>query len=213
MIAAWRWRLPLSLSEIFGVVVGLLSMALAIRQNIWNFPTGMAYNIVYFIIFLHARLYGMMGLQVIYFGLQAHGWYCWKRGIHNVPARVSHVPRKEAKVLLLLGILATIGLARYLWHVGGVMVVPDAFTTVFSLLAQYMLNLKRIENWAVGVCIDLVFIYVYISQGLYLTAGSFVVYLIVCIIGYVQWRRELQMLSIPTAAILEERPLVEMQDR
>ena len=66
----------------------------------------------------------------------------------------------------------------------------DTFTTVFAVFATYMLTKKVLENWLYWVIIDSVSIYIYINKGFYLTAILFVVYTILAIFAFKQWKEE-----------------------
>jgi len=66
----------------------------------------------------------------------------------------------------------------------------DAFTTVGSLVAQVLLAKKYIGNWIIWIIVDMVAINVYLFKGLYYFAFLFFVYLILCIIGFVQWKKK-----------------------
>ena len=64
----------------------------------------------------------------------------------------------------------------------------DAFTTMLSLLAQWWLNKKYLENWLLWVAADTVYLYQYAAKGLYLTTALYAVFLVMAIIGYRQWK-------------------------
>ena len=60
-----------------GFVTGALCVWLLARENIWNWPIGIANNIFYIVVFLKSGLYGDSGLQVVYIVLAAYGWWTW----------------------------------------------------------------------------------------------------------------------------------------
>lgn len=68
----------------------------------------------------------------------------------------------------------------------------DAFTTILSLAAQYLLNRKTIENWLLWIVADVIYIWLYISRGLQLTAVLYFVFLCLCVAGFLNWRRSLK---------------------
>ena len=68
----------------------------------------------------------------------------------------------------------------------------DAFTTVASLTAQFLLTQKKIDNWIIWILVNLVTIPLYFYKGLYFFSGLFVVYLILCISGLIEWRKQLK---------------------
>lgn len=56
---------------------------LAARRNIWNFPIGIAKNVVFIVPFVGAALYADAGLQVVYLVLGAMGWVAWAPALGN----------------------------------------------------------------------------------------------------------------------------------
>ena len=70
----------MDLVEILGFVSGALCVWLVARQNVWNWPIGIANNITFLILFWTAGLYADSSLQVVYVGLAVYGWWAWLRG-------------------------------------------------------------------------------------------------------------------------------------
>jgi nicotinamide mononucleotide transporter len=69
----------------------------------------------------------------------------------------------------------------------------DAFSTVFSLAATFMVTKKVLENWIYWIVIDAVCIYLFASRGLFLTSILFFFYTIIAVFGFVQWRRQFKL--------------------
>ena len=192
IVASWQAWLPYSLTETLGFVTGVACVYLVVKRNILNFPIGIANNVFFIILFLKARLYGDAGLQVVYIALGLHGWYWWLRGGHQRTALV--VAHAAPKTLGLLSggiLLGTAGLTLTLQAVNGSAPVLDALTTVLSLAAQLLLNYKLIENWYVWLVADVIYIYLYVSRGLHLTAILYFVFLFLCVAGLISWWRAL----------------------
>src|SRR5688572_33132621 len=80
VLASWRGWVPVPLSEALGFVTGVACVYLVVRENIWNFPVGIANNVFFLILFTRTRLYGDAGLHIVYMGLAVHGWYWWLHG-------------------------------------------------------------------------------------------------------------------------------------
>jgi nicotinamide mononucleotide transporter len=70
----------------------------------------------------------------------------------------------------------------------------DATTTCFSVISTYLVAKKILENWLYWVVIDAASIYLYISKGYYPTSVLFMLYTLMAVWGYRQWKRTL---SIP----------------
>ncbi len=179
--------------EVTAVTFGILSVWLSTRQHIASWPTALVNVSLFFVIFARSRLYADMGLQVIYFGLSVYGWYEWKfGGAGRTELPVSRATRRDAMVLLPLGIggTALLGtlLARY---TNAALPFVDSATTVTSLLAQWMMTRKRLENWLVWIAVDVVYVAMFLSRGLELTAINYAVYLGLATLGYIHWRRSI----------------------
>src|SRR5688572_7261022 len=184
---AHRW-------EILAVVFGIISVYLSTRENIWSWPTALVNVSLYFIVFLEAKLYADMGLQVVYFALSLYGWYEWLYGGENrTELHVSRATRSLGVRLLVIGavsaaVLGTV-LARF---TDAALPYLDSATTSTSLVAQWMMTRKIVENWAVWVVVDVVYIGMFIFKHLYLTAGLYAVFLVLAVMGYVQWKQSFE---------------------
>ncbi len=202
VVASWRGWLPYSLTETLGFVTGAVSVYLTLKLDILNFPVGIANDIFFLVLFVKARLFGGAGLQLVYLILAIHGWYWW---LHGGPQRtaldVGRATRKQWVALIAFVLLGTVGLTLTLRAVNGSAPVLDALTTVLSLAAQYMLNYKLIENWFVWITADVIFIYLYRTSELRLTAILYVIFLCLCIGGLINWWRALRVREATVLAV------------
>ncbi len=69
--------------------------------------------------------------------------------------------------------------------------VWDSLITALSLVAQYMMTRKWIENWAVWILANCLSVGLLITKGLYVASALYAVYQVLCIMGWVEWRRAL----------------------
>jgi len=180
--------------EILAVVFGIASVYLSTRENIWSWPTALVNVALYFVVFLEAKLYADMGLQVVYFALSLYGWYEWLYGGENrTELHVSRTSRPLGVRLAVIGVAcaAVLGtvLARF---TDAALPYVDSATTSTSLVAQWMMTRKILENWAVWVAVDIVYIGMFLFKRLYLTAGLYAVFLVLAVMGYVQWKQSLR---------------------
>jgi nicotinamide mononucleotide transporter len=192
IIAAWQKWVSFPLTEALGFVTGAACVYLVVKQNIWNFPIGIANNIFFLILFGQSRLYGDAGLQIVYLGLGIQGWYNWLYGgKERTPLQIVRVSWRSLLWLSLAIVATTWLLMQALTAVNGSAPLLDAFTTALSLAAQYLLNRKAIESWLVWIVVDVLYIYLYITRGLHLTATLYLVFIGLCIAGYISWQRTL----------------------
>jgi nicotinamide mononucleotide transporter len=180
--------------EALGVLFGIVSVFLTVRENIWCWPTGLVNVGLFVIVFYEAKLYADMGLQVVYLALCLYGWYEW---LHGGQARatleVSRAPRAVLAALGLAGLAFSLLLGRFLARATDAS-LPfwDASTTGFSLVAQALLTRKWIENWVVWIVVDVVYVGIYVYKALYPTAGLYVVFLALAMLGLREWKATLR---------------------
>jgi nicotinamide mononucleotide transporter len=179
--------------EILAVLFGVISVYLSTRENIWSWPTALVNVSLYFVVFYEAKLYADMGLQVVYFALSLYGWYEWLYGGEN--RTELHVSRTRGSLgarLLLVGITAAAVLGTVLARfTDAALPYLDSATTSTSLVAQWMMTRKLLENWALWIALDVVYIGMFIFKGLYLTAANYAVYLVLAVLGHIAWKRSL----------------------
>src|SRR5215510_8749424 len=177
--------------EVAGFVTGALSVWLAVRQNPWNWPMGVANAVCFLVLFWQARLFGDMALQVLFIAICLLGWYRWLFGGEgHSRLRVTHIGGREAIVYTVIGVVATAAFTPYLRSVGDASPLLDALTTVLSVEAQYLMTRKVIEHWWVWMAADIIYIYLYASRHLYLTSLLYVVFFAMCVAGLREWLRD-----------------------
>jgi nicotinamide mononucleotide transporter len=177
--------------EIVGTVSGAACVWLLIQRNIWNFPAGILSCAMFLVLFARSGLYADAGLQVVFIALNALGLYWWlKGGVDHEGVRIASL-----KPVQLAGCLVAVALIAGAIHFGltrwtdSTVAGWDAITTSLSLVAQFMLSRKWIANWYLWIAADLIYIPLYIHKELWLTAGLYFVFLVMCIIGLREWRR------------------------
>ena len=183
--------------EILGFVTGAACVWLAARENVWNFPVGIVNTGLFLVLFTSTGLYANAGLQVVYLVLNGLGWYWWLRGGRD---RGVLQVRRAPRVAWLVGAVAVVvGTAVLTAVLRDVSDVPfwDSLTTSLSLVAQLMMGRKWLGSWAVWIVTDVLLVGLYASQGLYLTAVLYLLFIGLCVQGALRWRRTL---TAPTTA-------------
>lgn len=205
LVAWWWWlapahdALPMSRLEIVAVATGLWSVACYVRESVWAWPAGLINVALSIALYWHSGLYAETALQAIFVWLQLYGWWQWLHGgaLHTgvVIVRTSR-GQALALVYLALAAIIPVGYSLDRWTDS---TVPwwDTVPVVLSLVAQWMISKKLLENWMVWIAVDLISIPLFIHKELYLVAGLYGVFLILCILGLLAWRRNLR--SSPVA--------------
>ncbi|MDO8502061.1 MAG: nicotinamide riboside transporter PnuC [Gemmatimonadaceae bacterium] len=177
--------------EIIAAVFGVVSVFLSVRQNIWSWPTAIVNVGLYIVVFYEAKLYADTGLQVIYVVLNAYGWYHWLYGGKNrTGLPVTRTGARLGLFLIALGGIGTAVIGTFLARsTDAALPYLDAMTTSTSLVAQWMMTRKLLENWLIWVAVDVVYIGMYIYKSLYVTAVLYFVFLVLSAMGYTKWRQ------------------------
>jgi len=179
--------------EAVAVIFGLLSVWYAKKENLLVYPTGIISVLIYVYICFFAGLYADMGINFFYFLMSVFGWYKWTRkdqSDHFIPISRCN------PVFHVSGILATIFffvVLRYLLSNYTDSTVPniDAATTAVFIVGMWLMALKKIENWVYWIIGDVISIPLYFYKGLVLTSFQFTVFLILAIMGYLEWRNKM----------------------
>ena len=171
-------------------VITAVSVYLAARENIWNWPTAIVSVAMYILVYLRAGLYSDAGLQVFFLVMSVYGWYQWLYGgeAHSELA-VSRASRRVWFWCAIIGVaflcLDGIVMSRLK---GVAFPYIDAGTTTVSLIAQWMMTRKLLENWILWIVVNMVYVPVLLIKGLYPTAALYSVLLLLAIKGLVEWR-------------------------
>lgn len=182
-----------TVGEIIANLFGIFCVYLCTRENVWNWPTGIANSFFLIFLFVPARLYADAGLQGIYIVLGLYGWWAWLYGGKDrTELPISRTPPTLGGLLLTIAVVGTLVLGRFI-HYWTDTDVPywDAGTTVVCLVAQYMITRKLLENWPVWILTNISYIALYIHKHLYLTAGVQVLFIVLSVLGLLEWTKTL----------------------
>ncbi|MEO8561712.1 MAG: nicotinamide riboside transporter PnuC [bacterium] len=181
--------MPMSWGDLSGFATGIACVWLAARANIWNFHFGILNSAILGLVFVQQRLFADASLQVVFIVLNARGLQSWRAGQQvSEAAPVFRSTRREFAQMTL----TVAGLVPVLWWLLGLMKgsapLIDALVTSLSIVAQWLLNRRVLENWIWWIVVDLISIPLYVSRRLPLIAALYVVFLLLCVQGYVRWR-------------------------
>ncbi len=160
----------------------------------WGWPLAAISSVLYLFLFWSQRLYGDALLQVLFVVLALWGWSVWLRGAEGVPLPVTRMPSQQRMKLAVSGTV--------LWLITGSVLlnftdtdVPwwDAFPTAFSLIGQYLLAHKRLENWAVWIGVNIVAASLFAWKGLWLTTLLYLAFIVLSAVGWRTWAKHAQV--------------------
>ena len=124
--------------------------------------------------------------------MAAYGYYNWNKS--NKRLKVSQWKTSKHLILILLATIFTFIMGFYFTtYTSAKMPIVDSFTTVFSIIATYMLTKKVLESWLYWIVIDAMSIYLYFSRDLHLTSLLFLIYTVIAIFGYFSWLKQMRI--------------------
>jgi nicotinamide mononucleotide transporter len=178
-------------TEVVAALFGIISVFLVTRENIWSWPTAIVNVALYIVVFFDQRLYADMGLQGVYLLLSLYGWYAWLHGGENRSSL--HVSRVTPRLLLALTLINLAGWAALAWllqrFTNASLPWLDSLLATTSLVAQWMMTRKVLENWTLWILVDVVYVPMYVYKNLYATAALYLVFLVLAILGHREWKR------------------------
>ena len=179
--------------EIAAALFILANVWLATKENIWTWPTGIAGVILYAIVNYKAGLYANAALQIVYFVLSIIGWYEWLHGGENKSElHVRRTTKRQWIGCAIASVVLWVALYALLrWTHNAQQLLIDSGTTALSLVGQWMMNEKLLENWWFWLIVDIAYVPMYLNSGNWLTAGLYAVFCILCIKGIIDWKRSL----------------------
>jgi nicotinamide mononucleotide transporter len=182
-----------SFPELIAVAFGMICVWFMKKESVLAFPFGIVNVLIYVYIFFAARLYANAAINGFFFLMSAYGWYNWTRkDSHDNKIRITRCSKPElllnAVAIIVFFIFIRMALTRYTMSP-----IPtwDALTTAVYIVAQWLLSRKKIENWILWISADSVMIALCAWQGLYFTSFQYLVFTIIAILGFREWRSKL----------------------
>jgi len=180
--------------EFVAVIFGLLSVWFARKENIWVYPTGIVNVLIYVYLCFISGLYADMGINAFYFIMSVYGWYRWAHkdaSDHQLP--ISVLSRKEWFYNLGVTVIFFF-ILRFLLIRFTDSTVPDfdSFTTAIFIVGMWLMAIKKVENWIFWIVGDTLVIPLFAYKGLAFTGVQYLVFLILAVMGFIEWRKRLR---------------------
>lgn len=179
--------------ENIGIISTLICVWLNTKQNIWGWPWAILASIVYGVIFYQAKLYSDMELQIVFAIISIYGWWQWLYGgKEKSNLKVTKTPQKYFYILLIILVLfACISGYLHKKYTDASLPYFDSTLTALSLIAQWLLARKYIENWILWIAANIGYIFMYFSKNLFGTSVLYILLLALALKGYFDWRKSI----------------------
>ena len=183
---------PVTWLEVVAFVLAVAMVVCNIRVNVLGWPLAIASSLLYFLLFWKSRLYGDASLQIFFAVVAAWGWWQWLRGTDASGAAL------RVRSLGPRGRWIALGALAVAWPATGLFLrrytdtdVPwwDAFPTAASVLGQWLLGRKYVENWPTWIVVNVVGVALFSYKGLWLTVVLYALFAAMAVVGWRAWRR------------------------
>lgn len=182
--------------EITAVLFGIISVLFARKNNILVYPTGLISTLIFIYILYNFKLYGEFIINIYYSVMSIFGWYLWSRrnnGQEEFPISIMNSKEYKISSLIFSVTLLFIALVYHFFDkFTDLTAYVDAFTTALFFVGMWLMAKRKIENWIVWIVADIISVPLYYYKGLTVSSLQFIVFTIIAILGYLEWRKFLQ---------------------
>ncbi len=176
-------------------VTALVYVVLAARENPWCWLWGIvSCGLWAYASYAFYSLYLDALLQLFYVAMGFVGLYHWRSGgTGGKEAPIQQWAFHRHLPWLLAGTLLSFGFGYFFdAYTTAAATYWDAFTTIFAMLATFLMTRKILENWLYWIFIDATYIFLYASRGAWLFSGVMVIYTAIAIAAYFKWQRKVK---------------------
>jgi len=204
--------------EFTAALFGIISVFFAKKENILVYPSGIISTGIYVYLLSRWNLYGDLIINIYYTLMSVFGWYMWSKVIddkkNHIPiTRTNTIDKLKAiGIFLFTSIFVIIVYRHYnvmpntLNFVESIQyayshlasgnlekfreATPyiDTFTTGIFFAAMWLMALKKIENWTLWIIGNIASIPLYFVKGYGFTGIQYIIFLILAILAYKQWK-------------------------
>jgi len=182
--------------EIIAVVLGIISVVFAKKNNILVYPSGLISTLIFVYLLYKWSLIGDMLINIYYSSMSAYGWYLWSKKKGNTEeypiSRTTKQEKTKAFFIFLLTILFVILVYHWFNKFNHWTAYIDTFTTGIFFVAMWLMAKRKIENWILWIIGDFISIPLYFYKGLWFTTFQFIIFTFIAYLGYREWKTYLQ---------------------
>lgn len=172
---------------------GIISVYYAKKENILVYPTGIIATVLTVYLLYTAGYFADMSINIYFSVMSIYGWINWSRKKEGKPAiHISRTTTRE-KIIGILLFFLTIVVTYIVYHLFGQEIKPenyiDIFTSGIFFTGMWYMAMKKIENWTLWIIGDLIAIPLYGYRGLGMLSVQYVIFTILAILAYLEWRK------------------------
>ena len=185
----------LQILEWVAVGLNLLFIYFIIKENAIGWSFGILASIISIAIFFHSRYYSEAILYTYYVFVGVYGWATWTNSKNKL--RITEWRGTYHLAAIVVGLICFLGLGYFFaTKTNADKPFADAFSTIFSFIATYMEAKKILSAWLYWIILNAYSVWLYSVKGLDVYAVLMVVYAILSVSGYMQWKKSMKHQSI-----------------
>ncbi|MDG2174472.1 MAG: nicotinamide riboside transporter PnuC [Flavobacteriaceae bacterium] len=185
--------------EFLAFIFGIISVIYAKRENILVYPTGIICTVITIYLLYRAQYFGDMMMNVYYSAMSIYGWWNWSRVKDNHHIVLISRTNKKEYLTASFYFLLTIGITFSVYKMNlDFLEIPnyiDIFTSGVFFTAMWLMANKKIESWIFWIVGDIITIPLYSYRGLGILSLQYLIFLILAIQGYYEWKKTLNKQS------------------
>lgn len=173
------------------VAASILGVWLMARRHLLAWPVGLVGVALYAVVFVEARLYSDTLLQIAFGAFLLYGWLSWRRNAATEgEITIAPLSRRELFRDLGVGVLGGVllGAAMHTWT-NAALPWLDAMLAALSLVAQWWQARRHVATWWLWIVVDVVYVGMYLVKSLNVTAGLYVLFIGLAVMGLRAWSR------------------------
>jgi nicotinamide mononucleotide transporter len=181
--------------EIVAIIFSIISVVYSLRNKVWVFPTGIISTAIYVYLLYKWGLLGDMIVNGYYFSMSVYGWYIWTRKVDDVSVTpISLTSKKEYSIAVFI-FLATIVFIYAVYTIfekwTSWTAYIDTFTTGVFFVGMWLMAKRKLENWLFLLVGNIISIPLYFYKGYTLSSLLYVAFSVLAILGYLEWKKNL----------------------
>lgn len=176
--------------EYIAVFFGITSVVFSRLENIWVYPTGIVNTTIYIYLSVVGGLYAEAGVNFYYTVMSIVGWVLWTRKKEG--EKVLHITR-SSRLEWSIALLFFTTCWLVLWWVlktytNSTVPLADGFASAAAYTGMWLMARKKVENWLWWIVTNIASIPLYFIKGFVFTSFQYLVFLVLAVMGYVEWR-------------------------
>ncbi|WP_396153447.1 nicotinamide riboside transporter PnuC [Flavobacterium sp.] len=186
-----NWQIGI---EIIIFIFGVLSVYFAKKENVLVYPTGIICTILSVYIMFNAKYYADMSINIYYSIMSVYGWFQWKKITNGEVLSISRTNMKEKNigiVLFLITSIVCIYIYKFFDYKLQLNNYLDIFTTSLFFTAMWYMAKKKVENWTLWIVGNTFAVYIFFDRQLYIIAIQYIIFTILAISAYIEWKKYL----------------------